>query len=125
MYNATIESKKFDKGVIQVGVIYSDGNDKFTEVYGVSSSEELDTIICGRLKTFNEVKNISISTGSYTKPVDSTDSALVEFRRSIKFLETMKKLIDLGVKGADDSDYIDLVSLAKSQFKSEYLDKII
>ncbi len=69
MYTATIESKQINKGVIQVGVIYGNGSDNFTEVYSIRGLSDLENNIINKLSQLNSIDLSKIQLGTFIPPV--------------------------------------------------------
>lgn len=65
MWEAIIESKIYNKGILQIGVIYSNGVDKFTECYQIYSHVDIDNMISSKLKLLNDAQLINVELGLY------------------------------------------------------------
>lgn len=108
-WTAKIESKSFEKGVLQVGVVYTSGTDTFSESYQIYSNVDLDNRIASRLSQLEELENISIDIGEYSPLVTSTNAK----QERLGELREVKELVDLGVLDENDKKVIDAMQAVK------------
>lgn len=65
MWSAKIESKTFEKGTLQIGVIYSNSTVTFSEPYTINTEADIDNQISAKLKQLESLEKIQVSIGSY------------------------------------------------------------
>lgn len=90
MYTATLKSKSFAGGNLQIVVEYAHGTDVFTEAYNVISEDDLNNRIEQRIDALNYLLNLnaSLALGAWVKPVkqepvlDPVQEALNEVYRA-------------------------------------------
>lgn len=132
MWTAQIESKKIEKGVLQIGVIYSNGTDSFTVVYPLETPnfEGLKTQVKNRLANLNGLETLatSINVGVMPDPVVVTPTQAeldqAEFLKDYTKWQKVKKAIDVGILTGNEAPVVALLAEVKSEFKPAYLDII-
>lgn len=111
MWTATIESKTFSKGILQVGVVYTNGNESFTEPYVISSEEEINGRITNRLSTLEKLEGVSISLGAFTPQLVTSDENPKQ--EKLNELRKIKELVSLGVLKDTDQQVLDAIEAVK------------
>lgn len=126
MWQAEIESKTFENGVLKIGVQYTNGTQKFSESIDLTGGDmkTLSIKIQSKLDTLNasEATNTAIMLGNFSAPVP--DQAEVDkqiYFSDLQTLQKMQSLIDSGIKDAQDKDFTDLQLKIKAEFKPEYV----
>lgn len=124
MWTTTIESKVFNKGFINVGVIFSNGEDKFTDLFTVRSSSDLDRVISNRLNELSSLDIDQINIGQYqtlVKPVPVITNK-DNFVSALRTVQSVKRGIDLGIIDPNDKVVTDAVANAKDLFDPIFVD---
>lgn len=67
MWQAKIDSKKFIKGFLVVGVVYSHDipSEDFSESYSIRENSDLDNLIVSRLNQLNNLDESSVILGNF------------------------------------------------------------
>lgn len=112
MWTATIESQNLAKGVLTVGVKYTDGSEILGESHQISSLEALNSTIKSRLDYLNSLSAIVIPIGAYV-PTESTQSPDPKVI-SLNELRRIQDLVALGVLKETDQQVTDAIQLVKS-----------
>lgn len=73
MWSAKIESKSFEKGILQIGVIFTNGFQTFSEPFIVRSDKDIDEYISSRIKYLNTLEAIQIPLGDFTPKEDKPE----------------------------------------------------
>lgn len=112
MWSAKIESKNFSKGILQIGVSYTNGMETFNESYKIYSLDDINNIIASKLEQIKNTEALEISIGDYSpKPIiktviDPKQEALDNLRRT-------KELVELDVLNEDDKEVMDAIQAVK------------
>lgn len=124
MWTATIESKGFSKGVFQIGVIYSNGSDTFSEVHQLRGVSDAESAIKSRLSQLNSIDLSQIQLGSYTPPSPPIPTqAEIDKQNYLTLLsqwETAKLDVSKGLLDKTNADFVQLESDLKTAYKPEY-----
>lgn len=122
MWQAIIESKSYDNGVLRVGVIFTNGSQKVLESIDMTGGtiDVLNAKIEGRLNTLNANDSLlaGVVTGNFT-PVVKPPSPLESFKVKLIVLESAKKARDLGL--IDDSVYQTYLSDIQKDFDVAFI----
>lgn len=111
MWTAQIESKRFQKGTLQIGVIYSNGIETFSEPSIVSSLEEINIIISSRLSQLEALESLEVPLGPYEPK--SNVIPVNEKEQSLTRLRELQELVRLGVFKDTDSQIVDAIEDVK------------
>lgn len=132
MWTAQIESKKIEKGILHIGVIFSNGSDSFTVVYPLENPnfESFKNQVKNRLSNLNGLDTLlgTINTGTVPDPIvtQPTQAELdrQQFITDYSRWVNVKKAIDVGILTGSEAPVLTLLNKVKAEFKPAYLDVI-
>lgn len=113
MWSATIESKTFEKGFLQIGVSYTNGIETFSEPYQINTESDINVKIKSRLSQLNMLETMEIPLGPYlaieeTNTTDPKQYAIMNLRKA-------KDMVALGVFKDSDKEVLDAIQAVKEQ----------
>lgn len=129
MFTASITSKDFKGGVMQVVVQFSDGTDTVVKAFNISSENDLKRQVKNEINRLNELSSFSkvLSVGAYTTPKsESTPPTQAqldkeEWFRDFGRLENALKLVTMGVLNESTPALVALKNKVTTNFKPAYI----
>lgn len=122
MWSANIERKAFNKGNLEVEVIYSNEEDSFHELYFILSLEQLNNIISSRLDALNLLDISTIPLGDFV-PMKARSQAEIDKQHYFDLLSKWNRIqedIKNGLIKADNPAVVQLQIDLKAAYKPEY-----
>lgn len=115
MWQAKIESKNKIRGIYEIGVIFTDGEDSFSESYKVISSEDLNNMVKSKLEELNLVNLEDVELGPFVPTVKKEKDS--DFNKKVLEVQRLKMLAETGVIETDSPEYVQALAEANQEYK--------
>jgi len=127
MWTSTIESKNYNKGVLILNVVFSNGNEMFNESFDMTGGS-LDIVnerIKARLGGLQASENldIQIPLGAFT-PTSNPATTQEAFMAALRRVRSCQRAIQLGLMTDKDQIYIDALASLQASFDLSFIDLI-
>lgn len=125
MWTAIIDNKTLENGVLRIGVVYTDGNSKFTESIDMTggTADILDVKLKSRLATLNSTDALfsEVAQGAYDATIPKGVTGIEDFLNKYRIAQSAKRVVDLGLMASDDPVFTAALADAQKAFDPSYL----